>query len=167
MKKNKNIIDKQYNGEDFELKKLLFIFIGVIVFFAVAYFIGGIITGNIKLKKEKAKETEIQYTEILAESTFKQSEADYFVLFYDFDSNDAILIDAFQSDLQNTGTVYKVDLSKNFNKNYITDGNLKSNPSNIEELKVKNPTLVRVKNKKVVNLISGITNIKNYILKLK
>ena len=95
MKKNKNIIDKQYNGEDFELKKLLFIFIGVIVFFAVAYFIGGIITGNIKLKKEKAKETEIQYTEILAESTFKQSEADYFVLFYDFDSNDAILIDAF------------------------------------------------------------------------
>ena len=167
MKKNKNIIDKQYNGEDFELKKLLFIFIGVIVFFTVAYFIGGIITGNIKLKKEKAKETEIQYTEILAESTFKQSEADYFVLFYDFDSNDAILIDAFQSDLQNTGTVYKVDLSKNFNKNYITDGNLKSNPSNIEELKVKNPTLVRVKNKKVVNLISGITNIKNYILKLK
>ena len=166
-KKNKNIIDKQYSGESIELKKILYIFIGVAAFFLAAYFIGGLVTGNIKLKKEEKKAVEIQYEEILAEMTFKQKEDDYFVMYYEFDSNEAILLEAYQSGLQSTGTVYKVDLNKNFNKNYITDGNPKTNPSKLSELKVKNPTLIRIKNKKAVNLVVGSTNIKNYIAKLK
>ena len=164
--KNKNLIDKQYSGESIELKKMLYIFIGVVAFLALAYFVGGVVTGNIKLKKEKEKEVEIQYKEILAEMTFKQSEADYFVMYYNFASNDAIVLEALQSGLEGTGTVYKVDLDKNFNKNYITDGNPKTNPNGISELKVKHPTLIRIKNKKVVNFVVGSSNIKNYISKL-
>ncbi len=167
MKKNKNLIDKQYSGESIELKKLLFIFIGVILFFLAAYFLGGIVTGNIKLKKEKPKEVQIQYKEILAEMTFKQNEESYFVMFYSFDSNDAILLETLQSGLESSGSVYKVDLEKNFNKNYVTEDNPKTNPSGLKELKVKNPTLIKIKNKKVVNFVIGTTNIKNYILKLK
>lgn len=167
MKKNKNIIDKQYNGESIELKKILYIFIGVVIFFLFAYFVGGIVTGNIKLKKDKKEEVSIQYTEILAEMTFKQKEDSYFVMYYNFDSNEANLLDALQNGLQSEGTVYKVDLNKNFNKNYITEGEPKTNPSNINELKVKNPTLIKVNNKKVSNFVVGTTNIKNYISKLK
>ena len=166
MKKNINKINEQYNGDSSELRRIGLIAFGVLLFFACAYFIGGVVTGNIKLKKEKKPEVSIQYSEILAEMTFKQNDDDYFVMYYDFDSNEAILLDQIQSGIQNIAKTYKVDLGKNFNKNYITEEDLKTNPKSISELKVKNPTLIRIKNGKVVNYIVGATNINNYALKL-
>ena len=134
--------------------------------FCSSIFVGGVVTGNIKLKKDKKEEVSIQYTEILAEMSFKQKEDEYFVIYYEFGSNDAVLLESLSSTLSSTAKVYKVDLKKNFNKNYISDGDVKT-PASIDDLKVKNPTLLRVKNKKVTNFVTGTNNIKSYTLKLK
>ena len=168
--KNKKIIERQYknSNETSEVKKVLKIAIGVLLFFCAVYLIAGLLTGEIKLKKDKKQEVSIQYSEILAESTFKQTESEYYVLYYDFESNESVLIDAINSDLSSDNTVYKVDLSKGFNKKFIAESNkIKNNPKNINELKVEDPTLIKIKNKKVVSFQKGIKKIKEYTMKLK
>ena len=165
MKKKKNKIDKQYNGEEVQLEKAKWIALGIILFFALAYFVGELITGNISFKKEKKAETTIQYEEILAEQTFKQPDSEYFVLFYNFDSEDSSMINNYASKLEGTVPVYKVDLKKKFNAAYVTDEDVKT-PTSINDLKVKDPTLVRVKNKKTISFVNGLNNIKTYVSKL-
>ena len=165
MKKKKNTFEKQYNGDGVQIEKAKWIALGIILFFALAYFIGELITGNISFKKEKKAETSIQYVEILAEQTFKQPEEEYFILFYSFDSADASLLNTYTSGLSATAPVYKVDLNKKFNTDFITEGDAKS-PTSIKDLKVKDPTLIRVKNKKSISFVNGLNNIKTYVSKL-
>lgn len=162
-KEKKNIIDRQtQNNLNPEIKTAIKIVCGVLIFFLLVYLIAGLLTGEIKLGKEKKQEVSIQYTEILAEQTFKQNEDEYFVMFYDFESNSASLIQAISNKLAQTLTIYDVDLNKNFNKNYISEGKLNTNPSKPTELKVTNPTLIKIKNKKVEKFITGIEKIKQY-----
>ncbi len=161
MQKNKQrkLIEKQLkNNESPEVKTIIKIVVGIALFFGVVYFGAGILMGDIKLKKEE-KETTIQYSEILAEKTFLQNNSEYYVMYYNFDSNDAELITAVISTLSKNLTVYTVDLDKHFNSNYISDEIKTKKPSNSSELQVKNPTLIRIKNKKVVSFITGLENI--------
>ena len=56
-----------------------------------------------------------------------------------------------------------MDLDKKFNTNYISDGeDIDRTPKNIDELKVENPTLIRIKNGKVTKFVTGIEDIKDY-----
>lgn len=168
--KNKKIIERQYknNDENNEFIKILKITIGVLLFFGIVYLIAGVLTGEIKFNKDEKEEVSIQYSEILAESTFKQKDNEYYVIYYDFSSNESVLIDAITNDLSANNKVYKVDLSKGFNKNYISkDDKIKTNPKNAKELTVVNPTLIKIKNKKSVKLLKGAKNIKEYVIKLK
>lgn len=157
-KKNKIIERQLKNNESPELKTIIKIVVGIALFFGIVYFGAGLLTGDIKLKKEK-KEVEIQYSEILAEKTFLQNNSEYYVMYYNFDSNDTELITAIISTLSKDTTVYTVDLDKNFNKNYISSEIDTKTPSNSSELKVTSPTLIKIKNKKVVNFITGLENI--------
>ena len=166
--KNKKIIERQYKNieEGNEIKKFVIIAISVLLFFGGVYLLAGILTGEIKFKSDENKEVTIQYSEILAESTFKQSDKEYYVIYYDFDSNEAMLIDAISADLSSDSTLYKVDLSKNFNKNYIsTDGKVNTSQKSIKELKVVSPTLIKIKDKKVVKFQKGIDKIKEFAMK--
>ena len=60
-------------------------------------------------------------------------------------------------------------MSKKFNANYLVEDSksVDTTPENLEELKVKNPTLIRIKDGKVDKFVNGVENIKNYSLKLK
>lgn len=165
MKKKKNKIDKQYNSDEVQLSKIKWIALGIILFMALVYFIGGIATGEIKLKKEKKEEVQIQYVETTAGLTFKQPEEEYFVLYYKFDSDDSFMLGNYSSTLSGTAQVYKVDLNDPQNTGYVSEGDVKT-PTNINNLKVKDPTLIRIKNKKVVSFVVGLNNIKTYVSKL-
>jgi len=169
MKRNKSskIMDRQISGEDKEVYKAIKILIGVLVFFLLIYLIAAIITGEIEVGGKKKKVTEIQYSEILAEMTFKQSDKEYFVIFYDFDQKSTELINAIVNDLGQNNSVYKVDLSKKFNANYLGEETTNKKPNDISQLKVKNPTLLKISAGKVSKYIEGLDNIKSYSLKLK
>ena len=78
-KKNFKKIEKQINNENNEVKKIIKIFVGVVIFLIIAYLLMGIITGEIDLGKNKETVAEIQYKEILAEMTLKQNDEEYFV----------------------------------------------------------------------------------------
>lgn len=165
--KNKKVIERNLGNNSTGISTIVKIAIGVVIVFVLAYLLFAILTGEIKLKKDKKTEPTIQYVEILAETTFKQNNDDYFVLFYGFNDNEANLLETISEVLGNTTKTYKVDLDKKFNTNYIANNeDIDKTPKNIEELKVENPTLIRIKKGKVTEFITGVENIKNYSQKL-
>ena len=154
--KNKKVIERNLGNNSTEASTIVKIAIGVIIVFVLIYLIFAVLTGEIKLKKDKKTEPTIQYVEIL-------NSDDYFVLFYEFSGDDANLLETITQVLENTTKTYKVDLDKKFNTNYIADGeDIDRTPKNIDELKVENPTLIRIKNGKVTKFVTGIEDIKDY-----
>lgn len=105
---------------------------------------------------------EIQYDEILAGETFNINRNEYYVLFFDFNSNVSKSINAYVSTFKSnhpTSKLYTVDLSKGFNKSYLSDV---SNPNvqTVADLKVSNPTLIKISNGVNVSYIEGKEAIK-------
>ena len=58
---------------------------------------------------------------------------------------------------------YIVDLEKHINQQIVAEaGNIKTNVNSVNDLKVENPTIIKVKNHKVVESIEGKENILNF-----
>lgn len=169
MKKNR-VIRKNKANYDVNLIKIFKILGILLVLFAIIYIGTAIVTGEIKLKKDEEIEdaVSIQNEEILAGSTFKMQDKDYIVLYYDYTSVSAGIYDSLYSDYTSSQNdvpkMYKVDLSKGFNKGYVSEKEkINVKPFNVEELQLKNPTLIRLKNNKVVKFITSKDEIKKYI----
>lgn len=143
---------------------------GILILILGIIYIGtAIATGEIKFNdEEETEEVTIQNEEILAGSTFKMQEKDYIVLYYDYTMASAGVYDMLYSNYASSQNdlpkMYKVDLSKGFNKGYLTDQDkLNKKPTSADELELKNPTLIRIKNHKVVKFITSKDEIKKYI----
>ena len=149
-----------------EFKKMGIILVTVIVVLGLFYFVAGVVTGNIDLNKNEP--AEIQYSEILAGSTFKQNSTEYIVIYYDYTSEKASdygnLISTYLQK-ENALGVYAVDLSRKFNASYIyKDGDTpNTNPTSASELKVKEGTLIQIKDKKVTKYLENYEDIENYM----
>lgn len=163
-KRNK-ILEREFNESNNDSKRIIKILVGIIVFFALVYFIAALLTGEIKLKKEK-KVVNIQYDEILVEQTFKQKDSTYYVFYYDFsdESNEDLNL-MIVSMIDEKNIVFKSDTSNVYNKKFVVDDDtlVKSNPNNISDLKIKEPTLIKINNGKVVNYINGYDKIKSFV----
>lgn len=164
--KGKEIMAQFDTKASVESKKMMIIIAAILVVLGIFYLIVGIANGSIDLNKnEPAK---IQNSEILAGSTFKQDDEEYLVLYYDFTKEDAEkyknLIGTYTSS-DNSISIYAVDLSRKFNSSYIkTDRDTtNTNPTNAQELKVSNPTLIKIKDKNVVEYIEDYNEIENYM----
>ncbi|MDO4394805.1 MAG: hypothetical protein Q4C23_02335 [Mycoplasmatota bacterium] len=95
---------------------------------------------------------------ILAASIFKQSEDEYYVYFYDFKNEDSEISNNIKSKLS-TAKIYKVDTSSAMNSKYIAEESNK-NAKKLEDLKVKAPTVIKIKNNEIIAYYEG-TEIKN------
>lgn len=143
-----------------ELKpKSLFTILGVLVLaFGILYLITGLfITKDLswfdKKEVDTSSDTNSNNTvsnKILAVDTLNQSDDEYYVYYYDSsDKNDSISsnVDSLSS------KVYRVDLNDGFNSNYV--GEPSGIVDDISDLKVENPTIVKVSNKKIIEFYSG------------
>ena len=136
--------------------KVIKIGIGVLLVLGLVYLVTAIASGEIKLgKKEKEKiETEIQYQEIIAGETFNRNASEYYVLFMNFTDSYASyylsLIDNYQMK-DNSLAFFTVDMEKKINSDYVTN-----------ELKVENPTILKISNSKITETITGKDNILNF-----
>jgi hypothetical protein len=159
-KENKSKIknlEKELAEEDNDMKRLIKIFIGVIACLAVFYLIFAFFHGELFKKSEKEKET-IQNVEIMAGNLLNRDESEYYVLLYKFDGDNEKLCSGIYNvytSKESTTKMYKVNLSSGLNKDYMTDKEAEINTSSIEGLKVIDATLLKVKDGKVVETISG------------
>lgn len=165
-KKTKRKLYTTNNTTDFEYGKIIKITIGVVLILALTYLITGLATGEIKFGKEKEteEETSIQYEEILAGQIFNRNSEEYYVLLFNFTDNFAsYYLSLKDTYVSSDGSLpfYIVDLEKKSNKDIVVgeDESVKTNVSSVSDLKVSNPTILKIKNHKVVDTIEGRENI--------
>jgi hypothetical protein len=153
-RKQKNVFDTKKVPliEDDETPNLIKIGIIVMVLIIAFYGLTMFLTSKVKPNNTANNDNNhtpvtIQYDEILAGETFKMNYDEYYVMFYDFKDSEAGLYQSIMTSFKSAHTgakVFVVDLNKGFNKPYVADA---SNPnvSNIDSLKVKGPTLIKIK----------------------
>ena len=143
-KKDGKSLMPEVQTEENQIKKLAII-TGVLVFIiGVIYLISALfITKELDWFKDKTEEnkTIVQNT-ILASEIFKQTEEEYYVYFYDYKDEDA-LISSMISNKLSSSKVYKVDTGSALNNKYIS-GESNKLAKNLTDLKVKEPTLIKI-----------------------
>lgn len=156
----KNVREVQKKNKDKPLSPKTFITIMVVLllFFVILYILTGLFITK-ELKWFSSNDTEEQITEIenkiLATDTLKQVEETYYVYYYDTAEEDSEV-----SSIVNTLSekVYRVDLNDAFNSNYI--GESSGVVSDINSLKVSNPTVVKVVSEQITEFYTGKDEIK-------
>ena len=163
-------MNKGYYSENNEFKgtgkRVVIILLCVVLLFGLMYFLTTrILSKEVTKKRKQSEVTEstIQYEKILAGESFTMEQEEYYVVYYDStDTNLSSTIATYQAEKKDI-KLYSVDLNDGMNKKYITDSDI--NTSSIENLKVKNPTLIHFKNKEVVDTITDENEIKDYLTK--
>lgn len=153
--KNVKEVQKNNKEEPMSTKKFITIIILLIILFVLTYIFTGIFaTKDIKWfskKTEDAEETESNIeNRILASESLKQLEDNYYVYFYDTTKEDTEVTSAVE---KLDGKVYRVDLHDDFNSNYI--GEPSGKVSSIEELKVSDPTIIKVSSAEIIEYYTG------------
>ncbi len=127
----------------------------VVAFFALSY-VAIILLGKAGFfekgyEKPTSEEVEISYNKAIMGTIFNRPEKTYYVAFDYFDNDQInvyfkLLVNNYSKDT----ALYKVDMSLGINSKYISD---KGNPNanNFEDLAIKVPTLIKIKNGKIVS----------------
>lgn len=167
-KKNKKKVSMQVNVTDEAINYLKTIFI-VFTCFLLIY-------GIVMLLDKKGvfdrgyeapqlSEAEISYDYILAGTMFNRQDSEYYVVFDKFNTKDE---NVFLKYILNSASVetpiYKVNMNVKVNKQYFSDT---SNPKvqNVNDLKIKGVTLIKIKNGKNVLYLDAIEKIKAELIK--
>lgn len=86
---------------------------------------------------------------------------EYYVLCYDTSKNDANIYVTYGENYKNKKALdlYYLDLSSEFNRKYYVDEDSNKEAKKIDELKITDGTLIRIKDGKIVEYIEGIHDI--------
>ena len=134
------------------------VFILLVLWYVLAIFVTKeveISSGNDE--NNTATETSGVSNRILASSTFNQAEEVYHVYYYDFANEDKAVASAISS--QSDIKIYRVDTSSSLNEKYVTEEAGNARVTGIDNLKVKNPTLLQITNDSVTGYYEGSSNI--------
>lgn len=158
IKKNENPYDDIY-----KLLKTFGIILGVILL--IYFLIAVLITKEIDWFTKDNNEEQVQKVEksILAKNTFNQKEEEYYVYFYDFEDENERIATLINSKFF-TETIYRVNTKDAFNSNFVTEEALgNSSVTSIDDLKVINPTLIKISGDIVVEYYETKDNIISYL----
>lgn len=130
------------------IKIILIILVIVCVFSLITSFVT-----NKKNSKTNSNEVTIQYKEIIAGNILNVSNNEYYVLL-EFENDDYnTLYETYLTNYaskENALPYYKVDMSKGFNKSYISTDKPNLDTDISSELKFTETTLLKIKSKKIV-----------------
>lgn len=155
--KNVREVQKNRQGKPLSIKTFITIMVLFAIFFVVLYILTGIfVTKEIKWFNNNTNEENSVELEnkILAADSLRQTEEEYYVYYYDSSKEDREVANAIYLVKEK---IYRVDLKDAFNSNYIGEPSGKVN--SIEELKVSDPTLIKVVSEEIVEFYSGTEEI--------
>ena len=156
-KKEGKSLEREELIEKNSIKKYVIITSSLIIVLTLLYFVTALfITKELDWFNKKDNDTSesnsISNT-ILASATFKQSETEYYVYFYDFNEEKNSITDIVNNKLSGE-KVYKVNTASAMNTNYVGETGNK-NSKTLEELKVVAPTLIKISEDKIVKYYEG------------
>ena len=165
MKKHKNKLYKTTNSSEVaEVKNIVKVLGGVLLFFAMFYLGYAIVSGELTFGKKAKEETVIQDNEILAGTTFKRDRDEYMVLFFDMENRNEMMYGTIYENYNGNIKLYISDTSMAVNAPYVAkEESSNKNPKTAKDLKIKGATLIKIKNGTVEKYLEGLTEIKEYI----
>lgn len=164
-KKNINKkIDSMETSTSYEILKVFTLLLAVLAVLGCFYLLTVFVTGNSSKAEEEKVETEIQYDEILAGSSFNMRNDKYLVVYYDFTDTELSELTSTLNNYSYNGKYrfYTVDMSNGFNKQYASKKANKK-PTSAEELEIDGPTLIKFEDGKVTRYIEGVDSIVDYL----
>lgn len=165
MKKDK--IKKYETEEQMEVKKFIFVLLGLIIVIIGVYFF----TRAFVTKDLSKKTNEINYNEgkindevVIVGTMLNRPLKEYYVFAFSSEDNMAIYYNALVSkylEKEKSLKVYYLDLENAFNKDYVANDEKASTAfTNIKDLKLGNLTLLKVKDGKVNKFLTSEDEIK-------
>ena len=152
---------KDFFNSGSEVSKLVIIIIFVSFAFGLFYGVGALINdAKSENKEEENTNVTIQYNEILLGNLFDQKENAYYVLVYERDDTYKSLYFNYLNTISNTEKdfgIYSSDLNIAFNKKFVGDTDVFVD--NIKNLKVSSTALLKIENKKVVEIFEKRSDI--------
>ncbi len=164
-KKNNKVVNNI--GATADTKNAIRIISVVLIIFLVVYLLTVYITTNSTedIEKKKIENTTVQYDEILASTSLSQKDNEYMVLFYNTKEDDNSTYYTLKSDYEakeDAISFYYVDLGSKLNS-FCTSSEDNPYAETIDELKISQPTLIKVEDNKIVDYLIGESQIKNYL----
>lgn len=164
-KNNNKIKQKKVLNEDMNLVRNIIILLIIVIGISIGIYF---LTDNMIKKENKSNDTKteikIDYDIATIGTMFNRVEDEYYVLIYSKESDgsnlDSVLATYRSSD--NYIKTYYVDLDKKVNS-YVLGEELNQKPNNSNEVKVKEATLYKINNGKVVKYYGGVENIVNIL----
>lgn len=163
-KKNINHTNIEISSSSNDASKIIRCIVIVIAIFAIMYLITILILKNSSSDyKERDIETSIQYSEILAGTSFQKKDKEYLVLFYDSDKDAKYMDDVSNYQAKdNHLPIYYVDLNNKMNKSVVSEESNKD-AKNASELKVKSPTLIKFVDNEISEYIDDKDEVSKYL----
>lgn len=169
-KEGKSLVEEKIKKDENpynDIYKLLKTFgVILVIVLAIHFFTALVITKEIEWfsKDDDAEDqTNSVADSILAKNTFMQAEEEYYVYFYDFNNEDSSISSLISGELSGS-KVYKVDTSDAFNSNYVTEEELGNSSANsIDNLKVINPTIIKVSGGSIVEYSETVDGVTEYL----
>jgi hypothetical protein len=168
IKNEKNESRKQikYVNEDTnEIKKFIYILIGVAIIVVLLYVLTAkyLVKDNFQSEEGDTTEVEITYDTVNVGNVFNRPYDNYYVFAYDSSDAKAVYYATFVNNFDDdNGKLYFLDLSTDINKKYVSEeGNSKATKSS--ELALKSPTLIEIKNGKISGYYEDIDEIANIL----
>lgn len=166
-KKNGRDLKEKVVEDKVDWKRYILVFSIIIIFFVSLYFVLAIfVTKELDLSKDKDNDTETSENNtnvansILASNIFKQKEDVYYVYCFDYNDQDTNVSHTVSNNLLDD-KVYRVNTKDSMNSKYVGEESNK-NATNLDELKVVNPTLLKIENGTITMFLSGENEIIDY-----
>ena len=151
MAKSKTVKKAFDNGN--EVAKLVKLVIVVTVIFVIFYGITVLVNKKEENKGNNSGQTvSIQYDEILIGNILTQPNDEYYVMIYDTDNYDNVVYDSYlqlYKKKEDSLRFYTAQLDNIFNK-IFKDDEANLDVKDIQQLKIKSSTLLRIKNGKII-----------------
>ena len=151
--KEKSDLIKNVNEAEDQIKKFIYILFGVALVCVCMYFVTAkfLVKKNDNNTKNNADIT-ISYSNVNVGNIFNRPYDNYYVLATDPNNSESSfytnLAGAYANDAKHK-KIYNLDLSLKVNKNYVGKSNRKATKA--DEIKLSDPTLIEIKNGKIVN----------------
>ncbi|MBQ6687310.1 MAG: hypothetical protein IJN03_02165 [Bacilli bacterium] len=155
--------EKIRNEEQDTIIKFVGILIVVVLIIVAIYFLTKVVVKSDSSSNTETNVAEINYSKTVFGTMLNRPYEEYYVFAYSNSDNKAGYYSAITNKYMADDSslfVYFVDLDDNMNKDYISeDGKTNSEAKNLDELKVGETTLIKVKNGKITKYIEEIGEI--------
>ena len=162
IKKN---LAKYENDDASEIKRFVFILLGVVLMIVVVYGVTKVLTKEEVKSSDDVTAGEINYDITSIGTMLNKLDSEYYVMIYDQEDTNAIyystLVDNY-STKKSALKVYYCDLGNSLNIKYYAGDSKNSNPlaKDIDDLALKDLTLIKVSKGKIVKYIESVDKIK-------